>query len=157
VAADLGPPAALTEDPSADEPPAQRTGASPATELAVEAPAATTARARQVLAIEATTEGAETVLVIRADAAFRERDVFAALIGPDPPRYLLRLSGIERLYRPTTIDVGTPVLDRVRIGHHDTRRGQELHVVLDLPTRALSATVERDGETLRVRLRPAAP
>jgi hypothetical protein len=96
-------------------------------------------------------------VTLRADAPFRREDVFAALIGPDPPRYLLRLSGIDRVFRPATLEASTPLLDRVRTGLHQTPRGPQLHVVLDLPTRAVEHEWEIDGDTLRVHLRPRPP
>ena len=85
------------------------------------------------------------------------QDIFAALIGPDPPRYLLRLSGIESPWRPPDLDVGSPLIERVRTGLHSTPRGPELHVVLDLSTREVEHSLEVEGEALRVRLRSRTP
>jgi hypothetical protein len=115
----------------------------------------TEARARQLMAIEPSAADDGEIVVLRGDAPFRAQDVFTALIGLDPPRYLLRLSGIERPWRPADIDVGSPLVQRVRTGLHSTPRGPELHVVLDLSTRAVEHSFEIEGETLRVRLRPA--
>ena len=97
------------------------------------------------------------MVVLRADAPFRKQDVFAALIGVDPPRYLLRLSGIERQWRPPDSQVGSPLVQRVRTGLHSTPRGPELHIVLDLSTRAVDHSFEVEGDVLRVRLRPRTP
>jgi hypothetical protein len=115
------------------------------------------ARARRLLAIEPSSGDGGEVVVLRADAPFRKQDVFAALMGVDPPRYLLRLSGIERQWRPPDLEVGSPVVQRVRTGLHSTPRGPELHVVLDLSTRAVDHSFEIEGEELRVRLRPRTP
>jgi hypothetical protein len=114
-------------------------------------------RARRIVAIEPGAVDGVEVVVLRADAPFREQDVFAALIGPDPPRYLLRLSGIERRWRPADLDVGSPLIRRVRTGLHSTPRGPELHVVLDLSTRAVEHSFAIEGEALRVSLRPRTP
>ncbi len=113
-------------------------------------------RARRLLAIEPSTAGGGEVVVLRADAPFREQDVFATLMGVDPPRYLLRLSGIERQWRPD-LQVGSPLVQRVRTGLHSTPRGPELHIVLDLSTRAVDHSFEVEGDVLRVRLRPRTP
>lgn len=115
------------------------------------------ARARRLLAIEPGTSEGEEVLVLRADAPFRRADVFSTLMGIDPPRFLLRLSGIERQWRPPTLEVGSPLIQRVRTGLHSTDQGPELHVVVDLVSREVEPTWEIDGDTLRVRVRPRTP
>jgi hypothetical protein len=45
----------------------------------------------------------------------------------------------------------------VRTGLHSTPRGPELHVVLDLSTRAVDHSFEVEGDVLRVHLRPRTP
>jgi hypothetical protein len=114
-------------------------------------------RARGIVAIEPSAADGGEAVILRADAPWRRQDIFAALIGPDPPRYLLRLSGIERPWRPANLEVGSPLVQRVRTGLHSTPRGPELHVVLDLSTRAVEHSFEIEGEALRVRLRPRTP
>jgi hypothetical protein len=162
----LQPPSEATEPPDAVAPDAApvAAGEPAAAEAALAAPAGgdqapgtTTARARRLLAIEpAVTDGGE-VLALRADGPFREQDVFAALIGPDPPRYLLRLSGIERQWQPADLAVASALIQRVRTGLHATPRGPELHVVLDLSSRRVEHAWEIEGDILRVRLRPRTP
>jgi hypothetical protein len=120
-------------------------------------PAASITRARRLLAIEPGADDGAEVLVLRADAPFRRQDVFAALIGLDPPRYLLRLSGIEHRWSPADLEVGSPLVQRVRTGLHATARGPELHIVLDLSTRAVDHSFAVEGDVLRVRLRPREP
>lgn len=160
----VAPPSAAGDEPSTPggPQPSDRSSATvqlaaPAHPVADRGAPASAVRPGRVLAIVPQSSGGETMVAIRGDAPWRQRDVFATLIGPDPPRYLLRLSGIERPFRPSVLEVGAPLLDRVRTGLHDTPRGRELHVVLDLPTRALDSTWEIDGEVLRVRLRSPAP
>jgi hypothetical protein len=114
-------------------------------------------RAREVVTIAASSGDGATTVEIRGAAPWRKGDVFATLMGVDPPRYLLRLSGIEHPFRPAVLELEAPLVDRVRTGLHDTPRGRELHVVLDLPTRAVEHGWEIDGDTLRVRLRPRTP
>jgi hypothetical protein len=164
-------PAPAAREPILDEPPAaeragdtESSGAGVARAPAVVAAspdrasdAAPAARARRIVAIEPAANDDGELLLLRADAPFRRQDIFAALIGPDPPRYLLRLSGIERPWRPPALDVGSPLIQRVRTGLHSTPRGLELHVVLDLSTRQVEHSFEVEGEALRVRLRPRTP
>ena len=116
-----------------------------------------TARARRVIALDHGVDGSAEVLALRFDVPFAEGDVFAALIGPDPPRYLLRLRGIERPWRPPELEVGGPLVQRVRTGLHSTPQGPELHIVIDLGTRAIEHSWTIEGDALRVRLTPRAP
>ena len=132
--------------------------------VSADPPAATEARAApappragRLLALEPSVEGSAEIITLRFDAPFREADLFAALIGPDPPRYLLRLRGIERQWRPADLEVGSPLVQRIRTGLHSTPRGPELHLVIDLNTRAIEHSWAIDGDSLRVRLAPRAP
>ena len=137
--------------------------AAPASAPAAPAPDTTTERApaanraSRIVAIEPSTFDDGESVVLRADAPFRKQDVIAVLMGVDPPRYLLRLSGIDRPLRPPDIDVGSPLVQRVRTGLHSTPKGPELHVVVDLSTREVEHSIELEGESLRVRLRPRRP
>jgi hypothetical protein len=79
------------------------------------------------------------------------------MVALDPPRYLVRISGIERPWRPPNLEFGSPLIERVRTGLHSTPRGPELHVVLDLPSRAVEHDWEIEDDLLRVRLRPRTP
>ena len=110
-----------------------------------------------MVALEHGVDGSAEVLALRFDVPFARDDVFAALIGPDPPRYLLRLRGIERPWRPPELQVGSPLVQRVRTGLHSTPRGPELHLVIDLTTRAVEHSWAIEGDALRVRLSPRAP
>jgi hypothetical protein len=150
---------AIAVDAAAPEPaPAAPQRTAPTAVSSAAAGGDATARASGLVAIEPGVEaGGGEVVVLRGDAAFRQRDVFATLMGPEPPRYLLRLSGIEQQWRPPDLEVGSPLIQRVRTGLHSTPRGLELHVVLDLTSRAVDHSWEVDGDALRVHLRPRTP
>ncbi len=69
----------------------------------------------------------------------------------NPPREVIKLSGMGRPYPSTRLVAGTPELLQVRTGYHP---GQELHVVLDLANpRVQVAGVEPAGDQLRILLR----
>ena len=140
------------------EPPA------PATEVAQEAPtearpspAAVRAAQRPgfdlvppeaIRSITAERSSGGTRLEIRGDRPIADEHVFAALIGPDPPRYLLRISGVRQRYSASRVSIGTDELLGVRTGLHDTVRGPELHIVVDLTTRDLDIEVGHDAGAL---------
>jgi hypothetical protein len=66
---------------------------------------------------------------------------------------LVKLLGINRLYQPNTIEVGTEELQRIRVGLHVGARDSALHVVLDLGGADIEvASREVRGDTLRLRL-----
>jgi hypothetical protein len=153
------PPSERAGAPARPAVPARAAPAPAAPAPAVPAPdaAAPAARARRLIALEPSAGADGETLVLRADAPLRREDVFATLIGPDPPRYLVRLSGIDRPWRPAEFAVGSPLIARVRTGIHDGPHGSELHVVLDLATRAVATTFEVEGPELRIHLRPKTP
>ena len=149
-------PAAVEAPAAIADEPAPLASAPQAPAAALADPAAPSP-ARRLLALEPRVEGATEILALRFDAPLREADLFAALIGPDPPRYLLRLRGIERPWRPPELAVGSALMQRVRTGLHSTPRGPELHIVIDLTTRAVEHSWAIEGDALRVRLTPRAP
>ncbi len=74
------------------------------------------------------------------------------MLGPLPARYLVRVSGVGERYRPETVEVGMPLVERIRTGFHQTNRGPELHLVLDLPSKETEVTwAVREGQ-LELRL-----
>jgi hypothetical protein len=69
----------------------------------------------------------------------------------DPARAWVRIRGIETFYRPNEIEVGTPGVQRLRIGHHPEETPQSIYVVADLADPGATIrdhTIE--GDTLRV-------
>jgi len=104
----------------------------------------------RVLQIAARRIADETVITVRANGTLSPELVRMSLLK-DPARVWVRIQGIETSYRPNNIDVGTPEVERVRIGHHPEETPQSLYVVLDLEDSAAAVrehTIE--GDTLRV-------
>jgi hypothetical protein len=106
--------------------------------------------ATRVLLVAATRIGDETVVTVRTNGELSLDSVKVSLLK-DPPRVWVRVLGIETFYRPNDIEVGTPEVERIRVGHHPEETPQSLYVVVDLqdPTAKVRGhTVE--GDTLRV-------
>ncbi len=71
-----------------------------------------------------------------------------------PPRELLKITGIVAPYRDKTIEVGSAEVRRIRVGHHlRPGAGSELHIVLDLASAQIAAAEVRDlGDQLEIQL-----
>jgi hypothetical protein len=122
----------------------------------VEAPApapSEAASARTIESIGASRGAGATTIEIRAGGALRADDVVVSRLPGAPPKVLVKLLGINRLYQPNTIEVGTEELQRIRVGLHVGARDSALHVVLDLGGADIEvASREVRGDTLRLRL-----
>jgi len=109
-----------------------------------------TGPATRVLLIAANRVGDETVVTVRTNGELAQDSVRVSRLK-DPARVWVRIKGIETFYRPNDIEVGTPEVERVRVGHHPEETPQSLYVVFDLED---SAAVIREhtveGDTLRV-------
>ena len=122
------------------------------TEAAPESPRIqeTAGPATRVLEVAARGATGETVVTVRANGNLSVESVMISRLK-DPARVWVRIEGIETFYRPNDIEVGTPEVGRVRVGHHPEETPQSLYVVLDLED---SAAVVREhtikGDTLRV-------
>jgi hypothetical protein len=90
------------------------------------------------------------VVTVRTNGELAQDSVRVSRLK-DPARVWVRIRGIETFYRPNDIEVGTPEVERVRVGHHPEETPQSLYVVVDLED---SAAVIREhtveGDTLRV-------
>jgi hypothetical protein len=106
--------------------------------------------ATRVLLVAASRVGNETVVTVRTNGELSLQSVRVSLLK-DPARVWVRILGIETFYRPNDIEVGSPEVERIRVGHHPEESPQSLYVVCDLED---SAAVVRehsvDGDTLRV-------
>jgi hypothetical protein len=106
--------------------------------------------ATRVLLVAASRIGDETVVTVRANGELSLDSVRVSRLK-DPARVWVRIRGIETFYRPNDIEVGTPEVERVRVGHHPEETPQSLYVVFDLED---STAVVREhtveGDTLRV-------
>jgi hypothetical protein len=106
--------------------------------------------ATRVLLVAATRIGDATVVTVRTNGEL-SRDTVKVSLLEDPARVWIRIPGIETFYRPNDIEVGSPEVERVRVGHHPEETPQSLYVVCDLEDPAAVVreyTVE--GDTLRV-------
>ncbi|HEV8581795.1 MAG TPA: TIGR02266 family protein [Thermoanaerobaculia bacterium] len=74
-------------------------------------------------------------------------------IEGNPPRELIRLSGVQAAHRQDRVVAGTAELLQIRMGYHPEAGRGELHVVLDLahPTVAVTGMVQ-EPHRLRIRL-----
>ncbi len=109
-----------------------------------------TGPARRLLLVAGEHLGDETVVMIRGNGFF-SNDSVQVMRLKDPERVWIRIQGIETFYRPNDIVVGSPEVDRLRVGHHPEETPQSIYVVVDLQDAApaiRSHTIE--GDTLRV-------
>lgn len=77
-------------------------------------------------------------------------DVYSQSRMSDPPRELIKLTGIRRPFGSAKVAVGTSEIKQVRIGYH---ANNELHVVLDLADPRIKVTrIEPRENHLRIHL-----
>lgn len=68
---------------------------------------------------------------IRANGRLARRQLGGGILN-DPPRYLLRINGIDSPFRPLEITADSPELLRIRFGYHAETSPPSLWVVFDL-------------------------
>jgi hypothetical protein len=108
------------------------------------------APATRVLLVAATRINEGTVVTVRANGDLSERAVRISRLE-EPDRVWLKIQGIETFYRPNAIQVDTPEVDKIRVGHHPEEAPPSIYVVADLEdprAGVLDWTIE--GDTLRV-------
>ncbi|HSN87874.1 MAG TPA: hypothetical protein VL025_14040, partial [Thermoanaerobaculia bacterium] len=94
-----------------------------------------------------------TDVILWGDGAIRSDRFTRSRIEGNPPRELIRLTGIDRAYPGTRVVVGTGDLLQIRVGYHPKAGGNELHVVLDLAHPTVAVTRVEEGEDrLRIHL-----
>jgi uncharacterized protein (TIGR02266 family) len=113
-------------------------------------PPPTTGPATRIVDVAVARVGDATVVDIRGNGGLSEARLRVSALD-DPPRVWIRIRGIEDLYRPNEIAVGSPEVSRIRVGHHPEESPVSLWVVFDL---ADGSVVVRDttvsGDTIRV-------
>jgi hypothetical protein len=122
----------------------------PETEAAAPPVERASGAATRVLLVAAARVADATVVTVRVNGELMERKVRVSRLK-DPARVWIRIQGIETFYRPNDIVVGTPEMERVRVGHHPEETPQSIYVVCDLAS--TSAVVREhtiEGDTLRV-------
>ena len=91
-----------------------------------------------------------TDIILWGNGAIRARSYVRSRIEGNPPRELIRVSGIKRPAPAARLAVGTPEVLQVRTGLH---AGEELHIVLDLAGPKVTVTGVEEGENrLRIHL-----
>ena len=107
-------------------------------------------QATKIVDIMAAARGDATTVVIRGDGYFDEGSLRVSVLK-DPARLWVRIRKIETFYRPNEIEVGSPQVLRVRVGHHPEERPPSLWVVLDLADDSV-AVVDREVNGNSIRL-----
>jgi len=109
-----------SDDPWAAAPMAPMGGAgessAPVATPTAEMPATASAPATKLLAIEVEKTAEGTMLHLRANGSLPSAETFP-LTGPS--RLVIDLPGLESAVAKNTIEVGSPRVARVRVGHHD--------------------------------------
>jgi hypothetical protein len=106
--------------------------------------------ATRVLLVATARVADATVVTVKVNGDLTERSVRVSRLK-DPARVWIRIQGIETFYRPNDIAVGTPEVERVRVGHHPEETPQSIYVVCDLASP--SAVIRQHtitGDTLRI-------
>ncbi|MDX1631412.1 MAG: TIGR02266 family protein, partial [Thermoanaerobaculia bacterium] len=92
-----------------------------------------------------------TVFELTTDGLVQEDRYRSFTLGGGNPRILLRLRDVTRPYSPTTLEVGSDQVARIRLGYHREPTGNELHVVFDLTSpRVEPLSLDPDGNRLQV-------
>lgn len=144
-------PVVALPDPAAD------TTAGPAAEPAAgrpepaPAPAVASRPLDRLRSIRWERDGDTTVVTLLGNGtALDERLLHTRLDAPQP-RELLKVRGVDLPFRQAALDVGTPELQRIRVGFHPKPVANELHIVLDLPSHDIALTEFRaEGSVYRL-------
>lgn len=104
----------------------------------------------RIVDIQADAGEGGTVVTLRADGSIESRRVVTSVLV-NPPRILVRVSGIESPFRPFEIPVGTAEVQGIRIGHHPETNPRSLWVVVDVADAGVVIReVQTSGNVFRV-------
>ncbi|MFL6199051.1 MAG: TIGR02266 family protein [Thermoanaerobaculia bacterium] len=93
-----------------------------------------------------------TDIILWGNGAIRP-EVYSQSHMGDPPRELIKLTGIARPFPAAKVAVGTGEVRQVRVGFHEKAGGNELHVVIDLADPGVQVTrIEAQEKHLRIHL-----
>jgi len=127
---------AAVAQPSTSEPapPPPRPAAPPraAQSPSPSAPPAARRLYSRVVDIRWDSQGGVFRVVVEADGTIPEDRYHHFRLDGDPPREVVQLRGVQQGYGQSQIAVGSPALRQIRIGYHEKKGGNELHVVLDM-------------------------
>jgi uncharacterized protein (TIGR02266 family) len=115
---------------------------------------ATGGAATRVLNVTWEERDGATLVTVHLDAGLEEWSYSSTRLA-SPPRELVRIDGIRNPFPRPTIPVGTPRVERVRLGFHPEGRTSQMHVVIDLadPGARLDRS-ETVGNELRLWITP---
>lgn len=113
--------------------------------------------ARHILRIEPLATDDETIIRVVADGVFGDDSLSGLLLDDAPPRYLLRIDGIQERFGPAVRPIVSEHLLRLRTALHDTDNGPQLHLVLDLTEREIDVEIRASGEEIVLSLRATRP
>lgn len=106
--------------------------------------------ATRVVDVDVARLGDTTVIGIRGNGDFDDTRLQVSMLK-DPPRVLVRIAGIETFYRPNEIEVGSPEVVKVRVGHHPEVTPVKLYVVIDLAEESMAIRgTSVAGDTIRI-------
>jgi hypothetical protein len=95
--------------------------------------------------------GDTTVVTLQGNGSAHEERLLHTRLDAPQPRELLKVRGVDLPFRQSAMDVGTPELQRIRVGFHPKPVANELHIVLDLPSHDIALTEFRaEGQVYRL-------
>ena len=98
-------------------------------------------------------EGQGLLLTITVDGAASSSRVDHFRLEGDSPREVVRLLGVDKRASLSTLQVGVGGVRQIRFGWHKKRRGNEIHLVLDMANRQSRVlSVRAEGNRFLVRI-----
>jgi hypothetical protein len=122
----------------------------PAAELAEAVPDAETVAqlppATRVNRITWREQDGGTAVVVHLNGGLSEKSYEVMRVRGGAPREVVKIIGIGEPFRPPVLEVGDSRIQQIRTGLHQTERGSELHIVVDLasPETAVKRTRIRE-------------
>jgi uncharacterized protein (TIGR02266 family) len=115
-------------------------------------PPISTGPATAVVNLSWSQQGSQTVFTIKGNGTF-SNNAFDALSLDDPPRVLVRIYRITEGFSRAEVEVGSPQVAKVRVGHHPDKTPVQLWFVFDLTNAGVKLIgTDVQGDTIRVRL-----
>jgi uncharacterized protein (TIGR02266 family) len=106
----------------------------------------------RILSVTSGRVGEETEIRLVADGRFAEGAFNGTRVQGGMPRILIRVLGVEVPFGSSSVQVGTPEVERVRVGLHPSGARFDLHFVADLTSeRVRLVSAEASGTTLLLR------
>jgi hypothetical protein len=88
-----------------------------------------------------------TAVVLHLDGGLSEESYEVTRVRGGAPREVVKVIGIREPFQPRVLEVGDSRIQQIRTGLHQTERGSELHIVVDLasPETAVKRTRIREN------------